>query len=149
MPLVTDVRRGWHSRLRVVRDPALLAVGAVLLVCAPVFPGLARLVVMPALLLAPGYALLRLLGHAAGPRSISVAVPISLALAVCASLILDVSGVRLGPLSLGSLLGALTALLLAGSYGRQLIASLPRENRRKQHGDRELIQPAAPPGERR
>ena len=104
------------------RDPALLAVGAVLLICAPVFPGLSRLAVLPAFLLAPGYALLRLLGQVAGPRSISVAVPISLVLAVCASLVLNVSGIRLGPLSLGSLLGALTLLFLAGSYGRQLIA---------------------------
>lgn len=117
--------------------------------CAPVFPGLSRLVVLPALLLAPGYALLRLLGHAAGPRSISVAVPVSLVLVVCAALILDVSGIRLGPLSVGSLLGGLTALLLAGSYGRQLIASRPWEKWRKQPGDRELTQPAAPPGERR
>jgi len=123
MPLITDVRRGWPSHLKVIRDPpALLAGGAVLLVCAPVFPGLSRLVVLPALLLAPGFALLRLLGHAAGPRSISVAVPVSLVLTVFASLILDVSGIRLGPLSLGSLLGALTLLFLAGSYGRQLIA---------------------------
>jgi transposase InsO family protein len=38
------------------------------------------------------------------------------------SLVLDVSGIRLGPLSLGVLLGAVTALFLAGSYGRQLIA---------------------------
>ena len=30
-------------------------------------------------------------------RSISVAVPVSLVLAVCASLVLDVSGIRLGP----------------------------------------------------
>jgi hypothetical protein len=136
MPLITDVRRGWPSRLKVVRDPALLAVGAVLLVCAPVFPGLSRLVVMPALLLAPGYALLRLLGHDAGPRSISVAVPVSLVLAVCASLILDVSGIRLGPLSLGSLLGAVTVLLLAGSYGRQLIASRPRVKKKAPRCDR-------------
>jgi hypothetical protein len=122
MQPITDMWRGWDSRLRVARDPALLAIGAVLLMCAPAFPGLSRLVVLPALLLAPGYALLRLLGHVAGPRSISVAVPVSLVLAVCASLILDVSGIRLGPLSLGLLLGAVTVLLLAGSYGRQLIA---------------------------
>ena len=103
------------------RDPGLLAVvGAVLLMCAPVLPGLSRLVVLPALLLAPGYALLRLLGQATGMRSISVAVPVSLVLAVCASLVLDVSGIRLDPLSLGLVLGAVTALFLAGSYGRQL-----------------------------
>jgi hypothetical protein len=148
MPLISDVRREWPSGLKVVRDPALLAAGAVLLVCAPVFPGLSRLVVMPALLLAPGYALLRLLGHAAGLRSISVAMPVSLVLAVCASLILDAGGIRLGPLSLGSLLGAVTVLLLAGSDGRQLIAGRPWESRRKQHCDRELTEPAAPPGER-
>jgi len=122
MPTITDVRREWRRHLKVARDPALLAVGAVLLICAPVFPGLSRLAVLPAFLLAPGYALLRLLGQVAGPRSISVAIPISLVLAVCASLVLNVSGIRLGPLSLGSLLGGITALLLAGSYGRQLFA---------------------------
>ena len=120
--------RGWRTRLQVARDqvardPGLLAcVGAVLLMCAPVLPGLSRLVVLPALLLAPGYALLRLLGQATGTRSISVAVPVSLVLAICASLVLDVSGIRLGPLSLGLLLGAVTALFLAGSYCRQLVA---------------------------
>ena len=60
--------RGWRASLRVARNPGLLAfVGAVLLMCAPVLPGLSRLVVLPALLLAPGYALLRLLGQATGP----------------------------------------------------------------------------------
>ena len=87
--------------------------------CAPVLPGLSRLVVLPALLLAPGYAFLRLLGQAAGMRSISVAVPVSLVLVICASLLRDVSGIRLSPLSLGLLLGVVTALFLAGSYGRQ------------------------------
>jgi len=71
------------ARDQVARDPGLLVgVGAVLLMCAPVLPGLSRLVVLPALLLAPGYALLRLLGQATGMRSISVAVPVSLVLAV-------------------------------------------------------------------
>ena len=118
--------RGWRTSLRmardqVSRDPGLLAVaGAVLLMFAPVLPGLSRLIVLPALLLAPGYAFLRLLGQATGIRSISVAVPVSLVLAVCASLVLDVSGIRLGPLSLGLLLGAVTVILLAGSYRRRL-----------------------------
>ena len=136
--------RRWRARLQVARDqvardPGLLAVvGAVLLMCAPVLPGLSRLVVLPALLLAPGYAFLRLLGQATGTRSISVAVPVSLVLAVCASLLLDVSGIRLGPVVLGSLLGAVTALFLAGSYGRQLAADPPRQHRRTPSGDREL-----------
>ena len=131
MPRISDVPPGWRTRLQVARDPGLLAVvGAVLLMCAPVLPGLSRLVVLPALLLAPGYALLRLLGQATGLRSISVAVPVSLVLAVCASLVLDVSGIRLGPLSLGLLLGAVTALFLAGSYGRQLAADPLRQHRR-------------------
>lgn len=139
MPMITDVPRGWRTRLQAARDPGFLAVaGAVLLLCAPALPGLSRLVVLPALLLAPGYALLRLLGQATGMRSISVAVPVSLALIVCAALVLDVSGVRLGPLSLGLLLGALTALLLAGSYGRQLVASPLRRFRRTPPGDRNL-----------
>ena len=87
--------------------------------CAPVLPGLSRLVVLPALLLAPGYAFLRLLGQASGMRPISVAVPVSLVLAVCASLLLGVSGIRLGPASLGLLLGVVTALFLAGSCRRR------------------------------
>jgi O-antigen/teichoic acid export membrane protein len=112
---------------RVARDPGLLAVaGAVLLMFAPVLPGPSRLVVLPALLLAPGYAFLRLLGQAAGMRSISVAVPASLVLAVCASLVLDVSRIRIGPASLGLVLGVVTALFLAGSYRRQLADLLPR-----------------------
>lgn len=112
-----------RARLHAARNPGVLAfAGAILLICAPVLPGLSRLVVLPALLLAPGYALLRLLGQATGPRSMSVAVPVSLVLAVCASLLLHVSGVRLGPLSLGSLLGGVTVLLLTCSYGHQLLA---------------------------
>jgi UvrD-like helicase C-terminal domain len=124
MPMTIDIPRGWRTRLQTARDPGLLAVvGAVLLMCAPAFPGLYRLVVLPALLLAPGYALLRLLGQATGMRSVSVVVPLSLVLAISASLVLDASGIRLGPLSLGLLLGAVTALLLAASYGRQVAAS--------------------------
>ena len=151
MPRVIDVAGGWRTSLRAARNPGLLAfVGAVLLICAPALPGLSRLVVLPALLLAPGYALLRLLGQASGQRSISVAVPVSLVLAVCASLVLDVSGIRLGPLSLGLLLGAVTALCLAGSYGRQLSASsrrwlghdrLARGTKRPGHGVRGHDQP--------
>jgi hypothetical protein len=117
--------------MHVARDPGLLAfVGAVLLICAPALPGLSRLVVLPALLLAPGYALLRLLGQATGPRSISVAVPVSLVLAVCASLVLNVTGVRLGPLSLWYVLGAVTAVLLAGSYCRRPAADPRGQNQR-------------------
>jgi hypothetical protein len=147
MPMVIDMPRGWRTRLQVARDPGLLGIiGAALLMCAPVLPGLSRLVVLPALLLAPGYALLRLLGQAAGPRSISVAVPVSLVLAVCASLVLDVSGIRLGPLSLGLALGAVTALFVAGSYGRQLVASPLRQRRITPSGDRELAPKKLWPG---
>ena len=117
---IIDVLPDWRSRLRAARGPGLLAAGAVLLMCAPVFPGLSRLVVLPALLLAPGYALLRLLGQAADGRSIAVAVPVSLVLVIIASLFLDVSGIPLGPRSLGFLLGAVTAVFLAASYARQL-----------------------------
>ena len=150
MPTIIDVPEAWRARLQVARDPGLLAgAGAVLLMCAPLFPGLSRLVVLPALLLAPGYALLRLLGQAAGVRSISKAVPVSLVLAVFASLVLDVSGIRLGPVSLGLLLGVVTALFLAGSYRRQLIAGLLRQNRRTPSGDRELARHDATHSERR
>jgi hypothetical protein len=103
------------------RDPVLLGAGAVLLVCAPVLPGPARLVVLPALLLAPGYALLRLLGHGGDARSISIAIPTSLAIIACVSMALDVSGVRLGAVSLGLVLGGLTAVFLAGSIRRQRV----------------------------
>jgi hypothetical protein len=133
MPRVSDMRWSGQPGLRAARDPGVLAAaGAVLLCCAPAFPGLWRLVVLPALLLAPGYALLRLLGQATGPRSISVAVPVSLVVAICASLILNVGGVGLGSLSLGLLLGAITAILLAGSYGRQLAASERQPHRAAQ-----------------
>jgi hypothetical protein len=154
MPMISDVLRGWRARLQVARDqvardqvaldqlardPRLLAgVGAVLLICAPVLPGFSRLVVLPALLLAPGYALLRLLGQASGMRHISVVVPVSLVLVICASLVLDVSGIRLSPVSLGSLLGAVTAVLLIGSYGRQLVAGPPPQHQRTPFGDGEL-----------
>jgi DNA helicase-2/ATP-dependent DNA helicase PcrA len=59
-------------------------------------------------------------------------------LAVCASLVLDVSGIRLGALSLGLALGAVTALFVAGSYGRQLVADPLRQYRRTPPGYREL-----------
>jgi len=144
------VPRTWRAGSGVARDPGLLTfLGAVLLTCAPLLPGIWRLVVLPALLLAPGYALLRLLGQGTGQRSISVAVPVSLVLAVCASLVLDVSGVRLGPLSLGLLLGAVTALLLAGSYGRRFRAAPGRwQPQRTPPGGQELDQRGATPSER-
>jgi hypothetical protein len=150
MRRVIDVPRGWRTSLRVARRPGLLAcAGAVLLMCAPVLPGLSRLIVLPALLLAPGYALLRLLGQAPGRRYISVAVPVSLVLAVCGSLVLDVSGIRLGPLSLGLLLGAVTALFLGGSYGRELAAEPLRQRQRPPPGGQEPGRRDAHPSERR
>jgi hypothetical protein len=112
-PGLGDVTQGRSGRLGAARGPGLLAAGAVLLLCAPVLPGLSRVVVLPALLLAPGFAFLRLLGQPSGWRSVSVAVPVSLVLVVCACLLLDVSGIRLGPVSLGLLLGAVTALCRA------------------------------------
>jgi hypothetical protein len=113
--------QGPSTRMDTARDPVLLGAGAVLLVCAPVLPGPARLVVLPALLLAPGYALLRLLGHGGDARSISIAIPTSLAIIACVSMALDVSGVRLGAVSLGLVLGGLTAVFLAGSIRRQRV----------------------------
>lgn len=149
-----DVPPEWRTRLRVARESGLLAVaGAVLLLCASLLPGLSRLIVLPALLLAPGYALLRLLGQATGMRSISVVVPVSLVLVICASLALDATGIRLGPISLGLVLGVVTALFLVGSYGRQLVAGPPRQHRRTSSGDRELaprhLADDVTPGERR
>jgi hypothetical protein len=118
--------------------------------CAPVLPGLSRVIVLPALLLAPGYAFLRLLGQAADRRSISIAIPVSLVLVVCASLVLDVSGIRLGPVSLGLLLGGITALFLASSYGRELVAGRAAGlHRRPPSGDQNLVRPDVTVGERR
>lgn len=128
------------ARDQVARNPgpACAGAGAVLLMLAPVLPGLTRLVVLPALLLAPGYAFLRLLGQAAAMRSISVAVPVSLVLTICASLVLDITRIGLNPVSLGLLLGLITALCLTGSYGRHLAAG-PRElHQRTPSADREL-----------
>jgi hypothetical protein len=118
-------RTGLHA----ARGQGLMAVGAVLLMCAPVLPGLWRLVVLPALLLAPGYALLRLLRQPSGRQSIAIAVPASIVLIIIASLILDVSGVPLGPVWLGLMLGGMTAVFLAGSYALQLVASPPGRHR--------------------
>jgi hypothetical protein len=125
-----DGTGGRRSRLQAARDPALLAAGAVLLMCASVLPGLSRVVVLPALLLAPGYALLRLLGQAGDWRSVSIAIPVSFVLVVCASLVLDVSGIPISPLSLGLFLGAATALFVAGSYRRRPIGSRAGLHRR-------------------
>lgn len=112
-------------------SPWLIAIGAAILMCASALPGLSRLVVLPALLLAPGYAFLAALGRDAEIRAASLAVPVSLALVMCAALALDVSGIRLDALSLGSLLGAATALFLAGAYGRELISARRRYRRRR------------------
>jgi hypothetical protein len=144
MSTINDVLRGWQPRLQVARDqvardPGLAGAGAgaVLLMLAPVLPGLSRLVVLPALLLAPGYAFLRLLGRAVGTRSISMAVPVSLVIVILSSLVLDVIRIRLSPVSLGLLLGVITALLLAGSYGRQLLAGPLGQRWRPPSRDRE------------
>ncbi len=145
MPTIIDLSRSWRTRLqmardRVVQDPGLAraGAGAVVLMFAPVLPGLARLVVLPALLLAPGYAFLRLLRQTEAQRCSSVVVPVSLVVTICASLALDVTRIGLGPGSLGLLLGAVTALCLAGSYGRQLFAGPRGPQRKTSPGGREL-----------
>jgi hypothetical protein len=74
---------------------------------------------------------------------------VSLVLAVCASLVLDVSGIRLGPVSLGLLLGAVTALFLAGSYGRQLAADPRRQHKKTSPGNQERGRRSGTPSERR
>lgn len=136
---IIHMLRDWRSRLRATGDRGLMAAGAVVLMCAPVLPGLSRLVVLPALLLAPGFALLHLLGQPSARRSIAAAVPVSLVLVIIASLFLDVSGIPLGPVSLGLLLGALTAVFLVGSYARQRAASQGRH-----HGTAQRPGPAQP-----
>lgn len=122
---------GWHSRLYGAGDPGLLALGAVLLICSPILPGLLRLAVLPALLLSPGYAFMRLLGRDVEWRSVGIAVPVSIMLVILCSLALYVSGVRLDRLSLGPVLGAVTALFLAGSYSRQMRFSQSESPRRR------------------
>ena len=136
-----------RTLMRSAREPGLLTAGAVLLVCAPVLPGLSRIVVLPALLLAPGYALLRLLGQAADRRSIAVAVPASLVLVILASLVLDVTGVPLGPRSLGLMLGAATAVFLVGSHASRVVAALWMR-RRETSRRPEAARPGADVGER-
>jgi hypothetical protein len=138
-----------RTRLQLALDPGLLALGAVLLMCAPVFPGLSRLVVLPALLLAPGNAFLRLLGHTADSRVITLGVPVSIVLIVCSAMILNATHVRLGPVSLGLMLGVLTALFLAGAYGREMLADRSGSHRRRPPDDWDLDDDDADIAERR
>jgi hypothetical protein len=141
--------RRWLADLHVPGGPGLAAfVGGVLLMAAPLLPGLCRLIVLPALLLAPGYALLRLLRQAGGLRSISIAVPVSLAIVICAALILDASGIRLSALSLGPLIGGITILSVVGSYGRQLFAGPVRQEGGSPSGNGKVARPDAARGER-
>ena len=49
-----EATQGRRTRLQVTSAPGLLPDGAVLLMCAPVLPGLSRLVVLPTLPLARG-----------------------------------------------------------------------------------------------
>lgn len=121
----------WRMRFPALRDPGIAAAGVVLLMCGPALPGLSRIVVLPALLIAPGYAFLRLIGEDRDWRSASLTVPVSLVLIAFAVLLLDVAGIRLDPPSLGSVIGSVTALFMAGSYGRRLaVRPVPRHRRR-------------------
>jgi hypothetical protein len=144
-----DVTQERRTLLQVALDPGLLVAGAVLLMCASVLPGLSRVIVLPALVLAPGYAFLRLFGQPADRRAISMAVPVSLVLIACAALLLDASGVLLRPISLGLLLGGATAVFLAGSYIRQRMAGRTGLHRRPPPDDGDLIRRDAAVGDRR
>lgn len=124
------------------RDSWLLIGGGVLLTVAGVLPHGARIVVLPALLLVPGYALLLLLGRPPSWRGLSIAVPVSLVMAMCASLLLDVLGIRLDAVSLGSTLGAGTLLFVAGAYALEASSA-----RRRAPTDEEAPQAVASPGE--
>jgi hypothetical protein len=125
----TQATRGRRDLLERMLVPALVALGAVLLVCSHFLPGLWRIVVLPALLLAPGFALLRMLGQVTDWHSVTIAVPVSIVLVICASLVLDVCGIRLSSTSLGLLLGAATALFLGASSLRYMVTGLPRARR--------------------
>src|SRR4051812_46007570 len=124
------------------RDSWLLIAGGILLMLAGLLPGGARIVVLPALLFAPGYALLLLLGRPLSWRGISIAVPASLVLAMCASLLLHVVGIRLDATSLGSTLGAGTLLFVAGSYALEA-----KTARSRALTDEQAPQAVASPGE--
>lgn len=131
--MTTEIQRGQRQTTLGARGAGLLVGGAVLLMLAGAFPGISRIVVLPALLLVPGYSLLLLLGRPASMRGLSTAVPVSLVLAVCASLLLDVVGLRLDAVSLGSVLGSASALFVAGSYGveaRVVRRRAPADDRR-------------------
>ena len=111
--MTNELHRGQTLR---AKESWLLVGGGVLLILAAVLPGISRVVVLPALLLVPGYSLLQLFGRPPSMRGLSIAVPVSLVLAICASLLLDVVGVRLDAVSLGSTLGAASTFFVAGSY---------------------------------
>jgi uncharacterized membrane protein YhhN len=88
-------------------------------------------VIIPALLLAPGYAFLRLLGRDVEWRAISMAAPVSVAIIICVAMALNAGSVRLDRVSLGPVLGAVTALCLSASYARQLIVARRRYSQRR------------------
>ena len=94
---------------REIRDPARLPAPQ----CTSRVP---RLLVLPALLLAP-VALLRLLRQATACDLSPLRCRYRSCSPSAASLVLDVGGIPPSPLSLGLLLGAITALFLAGSAG--------------------------------
>lgn len=141
MRTASDVQQDSRDRLWAARDPGLLVLGAILLFLSPALPGLTRIVVLPALLLAPGFAFLRVLGQRPDWRSVSVAVPASIVVIICAVLLLDVSNVRLEPVSLGFTLGSFTALCVAVPYARQLTAGAGRGGRGgpPRFPDREMV----------
>ena len=138
-----------RDRLGQLLVPALVLLGAALLMCSHFLPGLWRVVVLPALLLAPGFALLRLLGQVTDWHSVTIAIPVSIVLVICASLILDVCGIRLSSTSLGLLLGAATALFLGASYVRYMVTGRRRVRRAAPLEDRTQVHREATVGERR
>jgi hypothetical protein len=120
----------WVQTAREVGRLPLLALGcAVLLFAASAI----RLIILPALLFAPGWSLIYLLcGARVWTSPWSAVVPLSLVMTALVSLLLDVCGVRLDATTLGAALGALTSILVglgARPYAGGLAALGHREKR--------------------
>lgn len=110
MPTTTEPNRRSH-RPRVNRAIVALACAALLL-AAPAIPIPERLIVLPALLFGPGWALIQTLDVTVRmSRSWSLIVSMSLVVTVLATVVLNWLGSKLDTTSLGITLGVFTAAL--------------------------------------
>lgn len=116
MPTTTKPSGRPLGPAQVFRLRVCAMVCAILLALAPVLPPSARLIVLPALLFGPGWTLAYCLDMTRSwSRSVSAVAPLSLAITILISLVLDAIDVRLSSATLGLPLGVVTAVfLLAG-----------------------------------